>query len=65
MRRTLRKLAIYAAALVLGVALFVLLFVVVIQGVGLSSAEARGLAFVALLTYALVVAYLVETRSRP
>jgi hypothetical protein len=64
MRRTLRKLAIYTAALVLGVALFVLLFVVAIQVVGLSSAEARGLAFVALLAYALVVAYLVETRSR-
>jgi hypothetical protein len=64
MRRTLRKLAIYAAALVLGVTLFVLLFVVAIQVVGPSSAEAWGLAFVALLAYSLVIAHLVETRSR-
>jgi len=42
----------------------VLLFVVAIQVVALSSGQARELAFVALLTYALVVAYLVETRSR-
>jgi len=60
----LRRLAIYAMLLVIGVLLYVLKFVMAIQVFGLSSDTARWLAFGGLLVYSFVVAIIRGTRRR-